>query len=300
MNAKVQSGRRFRLFGKRGLLAALVVAVIVGACATVPSHEYMLVPHDDGQVLSTIQPCAQPRPQPLATVAPQALQPQRAGTLSVANWNLHKAQDQGWQDELARLAKAHDLLLIQEAVLTPEVNAVLLRTGLRWRMAGAFAMSGVERGVLVAARADPVDACTLRAFEPLFPLPKSALVLRFRQGDGAPDLMVANLHSVNFTLGLARFREQIQAVGDELARHDGPIVLAGDLNAWSEERTAIVMAVAQRLRLTPVVPTPDGRRRAFGYALDHVFVRGYDVISAVSPVVTSSDHNPILIQLTAR
>jgi len=140
---------------------------------------------------------------------------------------MKKGEEPGWQVDLAHYAADYDLLLLQEAVMTPAVREVIEGAGLRWQMAGAFAQGGEERGVLVAARVAPLDGCTLRAFEPLFPLPKSAMVVRYRLAGRAQTLAVANLHGINFTLGIARFQEQIEAVAAELARHEGPMVLAG-------------------------------------------------------------------------
>mgnify|MGYP002151202232 CR=1 FL=1 len=74
---------------------------------------------------------------------------------------------------------------------------------------------------------------------------------------------VANLHGINFTLGLGRFTEQIRAVADELRRHSGPVVFGGDFNTWSAARQAEVEEVMRGLGLVPVLPTDDTRRRFF-------------------------------------
>jgi endonuclease/exonuclease/phosphatase (EEP) superfamily protein YafD len=165
-------------------------------------------------------------------------------------------------------------------------------------MAGAFAYNGEERGVLVAARVQPIQVCTLRAFEPLAQLPKSAMVARFRVADGRV-FAVANLHGINFTLGLEAFRRQLDEVAAVLSHHDGPAVLAGDFNTWSEERHNVLNEIAGRLGMNPVNLVPDGRRRTFGRHLDHLFVRGLRVLNAHAPEVKSSDHNPIFATLAA-
>jgi endonuclease/exonuclease/phosphatase (EEP) superfamily protein YafD len=59
----------------------------------------------------------------------------------------------------------------------------------------------------------------------------------------------------------------------------------------------VLTGIVVRLGLFPVTYEPDARRRAFGLPLDHVFVRGFKVGRARAPVVTSSDHNPILVIL---
>ena len=42
--------------------------------------------------------------------------------------------------------------------------------------------------------------------------------------------------------------------------------------------------------------TQDERVRFLGYPLDYIFTRGVKVVSATSEVVTSSDHNPLLME----
>src|SRR5262249_57170550 len=88
--------------------------------------------------------------------ASSALDPAR---LRVVSWNLHKQADAGWQDELSRLAGRSDVLLLQEAGLTPELRDALARAGHEWLMASSFAYTGIEYGVMIAARARPSYFC---------------------------------------------------------------------------------------------------------------------------------------------
>ena len=280
--------------------ALLLGAVLfVSACAAVPTQERLLSPQADGQLSVSAQPCAPERA--LSPVpAPSRAAALDGQALRVLSWNLHKSADRGWDTDLARFADQHDLLLLQEALMVAPLRAVLDRSGHGWQMAGAFSMSGLERGVMTAARAPAFDGCTLRNFEPLFPIPKSALVTRYALIGTDATLAVANLHGVNFSLGLERFREQLDAVAAELARHNGPVVLGGDFNTWSQARHAVLGEVAARLGLEAVPMVEDGRRRTFGHHLDHLFVRGFSVLQARAPEVTSSDHNPILVTLKLR
>ncbi len=221
------------------------------------------------------------------------------GALRVLSWNIHKAQHADLPGDLARLAAKNDLLLLQEAVLETPVREAIDRAGFSWQLADAFALRGLDRGVMIAARVAPVDGWALRSREPLFPLPKSAIVTHYLLAGRREKLAVANLHGINFSLGLVRFREQLEAVAKELIHHDGPMIFGGDFNTWSLRRHAVLGEVTKRLGLTAVEPFPDDRRRAFGRHLDYLFVRGFSVVEAQSPVVKSSDHNPILVRLVA-
>ena len=288
------SPRRSRLTS----LVALVAAAVVAACSATPEEERLLMPLPDGSATAVAQPCGRDRaPTPPAARAAGALDITR---LRVVSWNIHKGEDDGWQADLARYAGENDLVLLQEAVLSAPMRGVIERAGHDWRMSGAFSVRGEDRGVLVAARVSPVDGCVLREFEPLFRLPKSALVTRFPLAGTSKTLAVSNLHGINFTVVLlGSFRSQLEAVAKELQGHDGPIVFAGDFNTWTDERHAILESVTTKLGLTAVPVNPDGRRRTLGLPLDHLYVRGFSVLSAKAPEVKSSDHNPILVTLAA-
>jgi endonuclease/exonuclease/phosphatase (EEP) superfamily protein YafD len=271
-------------------------SLLLAACASVPKESRLLTSTPEKKVAS-VTPASAPLAQKSSGHA-RARAVDR-GALRVLSWNIHKAKDADLHRDLARHASENDLLLLQEAVLDAPMRAVLDREGLSWQMAGAFAVRGVERGVLIAARGTPVGGRELRANEPLFPIPKSAIVTHYRLPGRSQQLAVANLHGINFSLGLRRFREQLDAVADELKHHDGPMVFGGDFNTWSLRRSDALGEVTKQLGLTAVAPFPDDRRRAFGQYLDHLFVRGFSVAEAQSPAMKSSDHNPILVTLKA-
>lgn len=281
----------------RVVTAACTLAL--AGCAVVPEQPRVIA-LENGQPAAASAACdsaatTSPAPATATATATRAVLP--SGPLRVLSWNLYKGQASGWQNDLAHYAAEHDLLLLQEAVLTAELRRVLEGSGQRWQMAAAFAWGDVERGVMLAARTAPVATCTLRSFEPLFPLPKSSLVARYALAGRSDTLAVANLHGVNFELGASRFAQQLEAVAGELAGHRGPMILAGDFNAWSAARDAALIAVARRLGLEELRFDPDHRRTAFGRHLDRFFVRGLVVRWSVSPVVTSSDHNPLRVVL---
>jgi endonuclease/exonuclease/phosphatase (EEP) superfamily protein YafD len=112
---------------------------------------------------------------------------------------------------------------------------------------------------------------------------------------------VVNLHAINFTLSAeGAYREQLDGVRVELASHDGPIVLAGDFNTWSNDRLAAVEALARELGLVAVTFRPDARARFAEHPVDHIYVRGLEVVDAHAVAVTSSDHNPVFATLRVR
>jgi endonuclease/exonuclease/phosphatase (EEP) superfamily protein YafD len=78
-----------------------------------------------------------------------------------------------------------------------------------------------------------------------------------------------------------------------LARHDGPVILAGDFNTWSVARRRAVDAIALRLGLRAVSLDPDERSRFLGEPVDQIYYRGLVPGAASAVPVRSSDHNPV-------
>jgi len=79
-----------------------------------------------------------------------------------------------------------------------------------------------------------------------------------------------------------------------LTGHNGPIILAGDFNTWTEEKTRTLRQMVQRLGLSEVSFSDDDRTRVFGNAIDWVFARGLSVeFAQVHGSITGSDHKPM-------
>ncbi len=277
----------------RAVLGATLLA-LCGACATVPAVQHAFAIGRDGIAVGSPLPCDRGA---TTTNAGPATLPLPGPDLRVLSWNLHKNGDPGWDVDLARFAAVSDLLLIQEAALTPGLKRALLDAGYDWLLASSFTLHDHETGVMSAARVRPASACVQRLFEPLLRLPKSAVITRYEMQGVPHTLAVANVHSINFTLGLAAYRAQLEAIAHELADHRGPVIVAGDLNTWSATRLAIVLDVMQRMGLVSVLPPVDTRSQFLGHRVDYIFVRGLEVVDAVAPEVASSDHNPVLATL---
>lgn len=282
------------MHGCRVLVCAALAASLAG-CVIVPERQHALVLQSDGTVAQEPMACGDtemPRPG-----AGGALDP---GMIRIASWNLHKEADPGWESDLGRLVAQSDLVLLQEAGVSPELRAVVERRGFSWLLSSAFSYQGFEYGVLTATRVRPASACILRANEPLLGIPKAALITYFRLARRDATLAVVNLHAINFTLGTVAYRAQLEAIADALAGHRGPIVMGGDFNTWSDERMDVLRGIAARLSLSPVEFRVDERKRFMGRVFDRVFVRGIEVLGASAWAVSSSDHNPVLVSLRVR
>ena len=210
-------------------------------------------------------------------------------------WNLHKAEDTGWRLDLERLGNGQDLILLQEAHLTPAFSSYLKQSSYHWSMARAFDFVGAETGVLTSAVVPSSGACLTRTLEPLIRLPKSILVTRYPLNGERDELLIANVHGVNFTLGTTHFRAQLESLAETIRPHIGPVILAGDFNSWSIRRSDVLFEITRELEMVPLMLTNDARSRHWGLPVDFVFYRGVEVVDARSLEVSSSDHNPILV-----
>jgi endonuclease/exonuclease/phosphatase (EEP) superfamily protein YafD len=276
-------------------LLALVPALALGGCVNVPdTHRLMMFGASAPATTAANAACDAPVARDAAPSGQHAALD--AADLRLLVWNVQKAKHAGWSEDFLRLGTPMDILLLQEAHLTEPFSSTMEQSGFHWSMAHAFTYSGSGTGVLTASRTPASRTCLTRTAEPLVRLPKSALITWHPLGDAGSELLMANLHGINFSTGTGRFSEQLDEVADILRAHDGPLILAGDFNDWSERRSAILESLAGELGLLRLALSEDRRSRHFGRPVDHVFYRDLDVLEARSEAVTSSDHNPLLVR----
>lgn len=237
------------------------------------------------------QSCRQlPQSQPAEQSAPL---PRK---LEILSWNIQKASRTGWRQDLARLGGDVDLAFIQEADLHAGLGA-LLPAASHEAFAEGYTGSGKRTGVMTLSAHRPGWHCSLSVLEPWLRTPKATSVTTHRLAGGEKKLLAVNLHAVNFALGLEDLQRQFAPLKDLIASHEGPVILAGDMNTWSESRQALLDRFALEFGLNPVSFNPDLRSTAFGNALDHIYVRGLRAESATVIPVDSSDHNPLRVSL---
>lgn len=155
-----------------------IASLMLAACIAVPDEIQVLTSDPIRQIVAVTNPHASLAQAPSPRIRPNGFA--YGGTLRVLSWNIHKAKHPDQSSTLERYAEENDLLLLQEAVLDAPVREALARAGFSWQMTNAFALGGRKRGVLVDARIDPIEGRALRAFEPHFPIPKSAIITRYK------------------------------------------------------------------------------------------------------------------------
>lgn len=287
--------------GKRAVIAqpslyrtvALFLSLLVSACVSIPAARLI---HGDAPAVSTIDARGTCDPAQIRRASESAgyygpgLDP---GRISILNWNIFKGRRDNWATDLRRFSTGRDIITLQEAHLDQELRSLIQQNFPDWVMNLAFYLDDMPAGVLTASKVRPLYSCGQRATEPLIRTPKTSLVTLYPVAGMHQKLLVANIHGVNFSLGLKAYRHQIEALHDIVSHHDGPVVLAGDFNTWNEARLDILLNMTRRLSLNAIDYAAHNRTRLYGFPLDHVFYRGLVPVEHGTHDVISSDHNPI-------
>jgi endonuclease/exonuclease/phosphatase (EEP) superfamily protein YafD len=212
---------------------------------------------------------------------------------SVLSWNSHRGGHQDWNSDLVALGSGADIILLQEAALEPALDTQLDLAANQWLMATAFELDQKEIGVMSAASVVPQAFCVAREPEPLFKIPKIGLAAAYPLAGLEKTLLVVNIHIVNYTINVAAVQRQIGALERIVRAHQGPVIVAGDFNTWSDEREQLVEQKMIDLGMSQVAFDPDHRVSFFNHKVDGVFYRGLEVTKSLSHQVNSSDHNPL-------
>ena len=246
----------------KSLAVLLLLASMLSGCVSVP--EQVQLTHNGEAAVA----CEARSPIPAQSAALDA------SGFSLTSWNIYKVRLNGWNQDLDHLHQQSDLLLLQEAHLVPELQDWLDQRSQDWAMAHAFALSDAWSGVLTLAKVPQQSPCAQRLKEPYLRMPKTALISYFPVAGHDEPLLVANIHGVNFTLGNSDLAIQLQAIQELIHAHNGPVILAGDFNTWSNAR----MDVVEQLAITHELQAVSFQRQQpaghFGHHLDHIYYRG--------------------------
>jgi endonuclease/exonuclease/phosphatase (EEP) superfamily protein YafD len=279
----------------------LTTSAILAGCVTTGSASVQLVSNDtlDGgstplcrDVTSKVGMPQQPSFQKVSINHVGRLNPD---DISLLNWNIYKGNGEEWERDLSHFARNHNLMTIQEAYLDESLLSILQENGFEWVMNAAFHLDNLPAGVMNLADVRPVRSCGFKTKEPIIRVPKSVLVSYYDIDGHDEHLLVANIHGINFTLGLDVYRQQLRQLHDAIMHHEGPMIVAGDFNSWSEERFLEVEQLLDDLSLSSLKYKVNNKTHIFGNALDHVFYRQLEPMSNQVVEVSSSDHNPISV-----
>ncbi len=214
-------------------------------------------------------------------------------TLSILSWNVQKGADEGWLADLKRLGTGRQLVLLQEALLTPKMHDT--QTGqLFWSFAPGYSTEAFRSGLLMFSGVAPDIVCRLQILEPWLGSPKATGAALFAIPGRAHGLLVVNLHAVNFSFGLSDFERQLTQINQLLRAVNGPAVVVGDFNTWRNGRLKKMKKLMSGAGLREVSFPVDKRVRFFGLPLDYIWARGLRRESSFTEAVMTSDHNPLM------
>jgi endonuclease/exonuclease/phosphatase (EEP) superfamily protein YafD len=200
--------------------------------------------------------------------------------IRLVNWNTAKVS---LTDAINSLEETEvNLLALQEA---PDDDSLLFSPG----------HSGlITTGVGLSSEASPSRICRWQSLEPIMLTPKAAIAATFPISGTTKELLVINLHGVNFSWLLGTWKTQIQAAATLAKSHDGPVIFVGDLNTWRFERVRSINEIAAEIGLQTPDYQVDNRTAPFGYPLDWLLSRGIEWQQVNAPQRDLSDHNPII------
>lgn len=216
--------------------------------------------------------------------------------LQILSWNIQKAGNSGWVADLQQLSAGVELTFLQEAAIGAAIGDTLEESR-HEAFAPGWTNGSTVTGVMTLSRHKASLECNFSAQEPLLRTPKATAVTEYPLEGREDRLLAINIHAVNFSFGLTRYREQLQALSAVIERHDGPVLIAGDFNTWNPLRVRAVHEFMASHDLSAVEFKYDLRTTVFGNPLDHVLIRGLETAAAYAIPVDSSDHNPLLVSL---
>ena len=241
-------------------------------------------------------------------------------SLRVLSWNVARSNhSKTWARDWMAIVEQHqpDLIFMQEVRLSTQKQEIPQLAEMGWQFAPNF-INTFDRsysGVLIAARINCFHSKALltQHQEPVVNTPKVSLFAKYSLSDSlsksptklndSASLLAVNVHAINF-VNLDKFIAQLQAIELAVLQHQGAVVLAGDFNTWNQARWEALSQMAGRLDLLAVAfPREDQKnlkRFLNSPPLDYIFYRGFSQKPSSARVIdtpTSSDHNPLLVEL---
>ena len=214
---------------------------------------------------------------------------------SILVWNIFKQKRAECINILELYADKAKLILLQEAQTTPQLLNFISRHNKIADHVPAYCLKDIYAGVMTITDSLPTDLLSFREIEPLIRVPKSALITIYPIKNSFQQLLVANIHAVNFSIGIKVYRQQVHILLKRIKEHHGPVILAGDFNAWSKQRLDLLFYLVSSIGLKPVNFSVDIRKTFMGRPLDFVFYRGLQLDAAQIISTTASDHNPLYV-----
>lgn len=220
-----------------------------------------------------------------------------ANNIVLYSWNIYKQKLRDSIPQLSHMLSKADIVLLQEARESETLLSIIENNDFKAIHVVAFKDGYHSNGVMTISKIAPLSYMAQKYSEPWIRFPKSGLISKYQLTDGR-ELMIANFHAVNFSIGLKDFTQQLRTVFEILTAHKGPIVLGGDFNTWKKSRYLYIKKMIKEIGLYEIDYPLDQRTKVMGKILDHIFIRGLHIKEAKTYNISASDHNPIRLKLS--
>ena len=224
-------------------------------------------------------------------------------TFTLMNWNVHKNNDDskfiGYLKGQVKQKKI-DILMFQEA--TFKDAALFELADFSYNAAANLEVNKKFYGVLTASTVGSLYAnAYLSEGQEAFIGPHKSMLLSSYMFKDQSKLLLLNIHAINFREN-TRYHKELERFFDFIELYDGPLVIAGDFNAWNKRRYEKLHENANKLNLKMVTFTQASHVKSFaGNPLDYIFYKGLDLIeSSVEKAEQYSDHNPLFARFKKR
>jgi endonuclease/exonuclease/phosphatase (EEP) superfamily protein YafD len=226
-------------------------------------------------------------------------------TIRVLIWNMYKGRLAGWKDDFEYIIRDKELVVLQESIKNTVYDALFSGADrFEWVMAKTHknqitqATTGVKTGSIIKSTGQ--SYYMTRDVEPFLRTPKMLLATTYPLTGYKDELLVVNIHAINFVT-LAKYSRQLTQMVEAVGDHKGPVILAGDFNTWNSARFKGLREAVKNMGLKEIPLTRKGRLAHLNKDLDHVFFRGLDVVKTeVLMGVKSSDHYPIVVEFSVQ
>ena len=216
--------------------------------------------------------------------------------IRVLSWNIKKQSRPQLNTDLAGFCQDIDLALLQEVHV--EGNYLHhFHDGWHRSFAPGFILPRRTTGVMTLSTSSHLREDRFSHAEPILRTMKAANATTYALHGRDEALLVINLHAVNFSFGMQAYTRQIHDLLKHVDLHEGPVIFAGDFNAWHNLRKQLLEEIASHKGFVEVPFADDHRMQFFGKHLDYMFVRDLRVHEARTLAARGSDHNPLLATL---
>jgi len=238
-------------------------------------------------------------------------------SLRILSWNIHKEVDkENWKKDFLKIVrdnkKKPNIILLQEVRLETNMIRILKEdVKMGWEFSPNLYQEEYDAysGVLTASYIKPamVKPALSSGVEPFTKTPKPVLFTKYSFDSESFELLVVNIHVINYKLGLDEFKEQLRYIAEFVMGHDGPVIMAGDFNTWSEDRLQHLDKVIKEMGLIKITLGSKSNHveTMFGNSLDHIFIskEKLEVVEGSQDVmadINSSDHKPLYVEVKIR